>query len=152
MASTDLFGHVFDDVVRSDTQKPEHEGKALTVDKKLTKQFQTLEYENNKRNKAIAEKKKYIPRIEFMTSERTTELTDGEITKVFEKKRWKGLDVCFKWKVIEKYLAENSFNVSDNERKVLRDAVRHNLLGKVKYDHTSCSIVKMNFIVGDLDL
>jgi len=148
---TDLFGHVFDDVV-DNAKKPEHEATTQTLDKKLAKQFQSLEYENNKRTKAIVEKKKYIPRFEFMTSERTTELTDGEITKVFEKKRWKGLDVCFKWMVIEKYLAENKITINDGERKILRDAVRHNLLGKVKYDHTSCSIVKMNFVVGDLDL
>lgn len=147
----DLFGHVF--AAASASTQNESKNNTTIIDKNITRQFQSLEFENAKREKAIAEKKKHIkPRIEFMSSDRAGELVQGEMTKILEKKRWKGLDMCFKWKIITQYLAMNNIVLTNEELDTVRDAVRRNQLQNVKYDHITGTILKMNFDVGNQSL
>jgi spermidine/putrescine-binding protein len=123
--------------------------KEKKMDRKLVSTFQSLQYEDKKRETLANEKKKYIPKIEFLDSDKTTILLNNEVNKMFEKKRWKGLDACFKWQLIEKYLATKSIILDSEDLLAMKNALRKNLLKDVIYDHMERKIVSLNFTIGN---
>lgn len=150
----DLFDHVFYVEPGSSQQKILNQPKpaALKIDKKTERHISGITYDVQQREKKVLEKKKNTPAVEFMDASRTTEHIEKEITDTLSKKRWNGLDTCFKWKLIENYIQENSIKLEHDKLNILKQAVRKNLLSNVSYDKDNHKINRLNFDVGNLVL
>lgn len=159
----DLFEHIFKQssetvqtVPKLKQSSPESSLKQTQekpfLDRKIERHLSSINYEADKREAMIKEKKKAIPLIEFMDANRATEHIEKEISNTMAKKKWKGLDTCFKWKLIEQYLEFNAFKLKKSEIDVLKNAVRKNLLTNVSYDNVNMQIAQLNFTVGDIIL
>lgn len=77
-------------------------------------------------------------------------LIQSEIERRLKKKSWNQLDMCFKWRLVSSFLAENGLldNLDIAAKSVaqeeLRIRIRKNSLDGVEYDNLSMKILSMD--------
>jgi hypothetical protein len=57
---------------------------------------------------------------------------------------WRKLDLCFKWQMLQTYLAKRGIDESDSRYEHVRGLLRSGLLASVDYDARSQCIMRMN--------
>ena len=72
-------------------------------------------------------------------------LIQSEIERRLKKKSWNQLDMCFKWRLVAAFLAENGLydGMSVETKDGLRGKIRKNELEGVEYDNATMKIVSM---------
>lgn len=158
MASFDHIFAVKVDDATSVKKKSVEEGETPTekkkedIDRKLVKQYQSIVYDEKKRLQMIAEKKKpsrYMTSMSMMNDGDVQTMLNDEISQTMAKKRWKTLDMCMRWKLIEAYLLSCNIKLDSQELTVLKQYLRQDKLNKASYDHTEQKINALNIMIGE---
>jgi hypothetical protein len=144
-----MFAHVFADKV-TETK----EAKPKPMDRKLISTFNSLKYEERKKEQQAQEKKKRPgSHIQWLDDTAKEEMIITEMSKMMDKKKsWKALDVCFKWKIIQDYIQETQKTFSKDNIKHLQSALRQGHLLNVDYSHSERKIHSLNFVVDGITL
>lgn len=114
------------------------------VDFKMVTQINGINYQMKQREKAFAEKrpvKKTNLSQTFITYTDRDHLIDADINKYLEKKKWKTLDTCFKWKYITKYCEEH--NLEEDIRKSIKASFLKGELKNIEYCESTDKIIQL---------
>lgn len=120
------------------------------LDFRTCAQVTKIEYEMDKRNKTLKRpvKRTYDANIIRGTEERDT-LLDAEINKHLEVKKWKDLDLSFKWKFCKEYINSLSIKKKVTAQKYVKEALLAGQLIGVEYCIESNSITCLNITLAD---
>jgi hypothetical protein len=122
------------------------------LDFRTQTQINTIEYGMKRREATLKKKPRrfYDNNVIRCVDERDT-LVDNEITKHLEVKKWKSLDMSFKWRFCKEYI--NSLDlkkeIKEHTTHLVQEALVAGQLTSVSYSVEDNKIVKLNMTITD---